>query len=152
MKNTILFLLVVFGSSLFNQATAQDKENIWRTLALIKYEKQYSENDGVGNQGGRFMPIIKKLEGEEVIVKGYIIPLSGKKEQSHFMFSAYPYANCFFCGKAGPESVMEVFTKDDKKIAYSDDPIKIKGIFHLLPFYDANDVMFILKEAEIVTD
>ena len=62
------------------------------------------------------------------------------------MFSAYPYANCFFCGKAGAESVMEVFTKDEQKVAYSDEPIYMKGTFKYLG-YKPNDLMFELKDA-----
>jgi len=129
---------------------AQNTENVWRTLALMKFERQYSENDGIGgSQQGRFVPIIEALEGKEITLKGYVIPLSGKKAQSHFMFSAYPFSDCFFCGKAGPESVVEAFSKDEKKINFSEEAITIKGIFKFTS-RDPNDVMFTLENVELI--
>ena len=140
----IFFVLIL--SLAFNFSAQAQNKNVWRTLGMIKFEKQHSESDGVTHQKPRVEPMIQAMDGDEIIVKGYVIPLSGKMEQSHFMFSAYPYANCFFCGKAGAESVMEVFTKDDKKVAYSDDPIYMKGTFKYLG-YKPNDLMFELKDA-----
>ncbi len=147
------FIIAVFLSVFFlpMSTSAQDTDNPWRTLGLMKFEKQYDQSDGVSQQQGRFVPIIKALEGEVITLKGYVIPLSGKKAQSHFMFSAYPFANCFFCGKAGAESVIEVFTKDDKKIAFDEDAITIKGVFKFTS-QDPNDVMYTLENAELVKE
>ncbi len=141
-----LSLSIAFASA---PTLAQQAGNVWRTLALMKFERQYSENDGISQQQGRFVPLIEALEGQEITLKGYVVPLTGKTAQSHFMFSAYPYADCFFCGKAGPESVVEVFTKGEKKIRFSDDAITIKGIFKFTS-KDPNDIMFTLEKAEVV--
>lgn len=138
-----LMLLFVFLSS--KESFAQGK-NIWRTIGMIKFDMKMGEANDLAVQKPRAEPMIKAMNGKEYVVKGYIIPLSGKKGQSHFMFSAYPFDSCFFCGKAGPETVMEVFTKDEKKIEYSDDPIYIKGTFEYLG-YKPNDIMFSLKDA-----
>lgn len=124
-------------------------ENAWRTLAMMKYEKQFSQKGGDSAASGKFIKMIEALEGKEIELKGYIIPLSGKKAQSHFMFSAYPYNNCFFCGKAGPESVIEVFTEGDTKIQYSDKAIIMKGTFEFTS-RNPDDVMFTLKSAKFV--
>ncbi|MFK8101645.1 MAG: hypothetical protein AB8G15_03945 [Saprospiraceae bacterium] len=146
MKN-LWIVLCFLGTMLWNTSTAQ--ENVWRTLAMIKMEKDFSSMQE--GKELRFGPLIKRLEGKEITVRGYIIPLSGKKGQSHFMFSAYPYSNCFFCGKAGPESVMEVFIKDDKKVDYSEKIIKIKGTFAIRSS-DPNDIMYQLSDAVLVKD
>ena len=74
-----------------------------------------------------------------------------EKRLRAILFSAYPFSDCFFCGKAGPESVIEVFAKGDTKIAFDDESITIKGIFYFTS-QDPNDVMFTLKEAEIVKE
>ena len=146
----IIPILLFFSFFLVESGFAQ-KKNVWNTLALMKYERQYAESDGIGAQAGqgRFLPMIEQLNGTEIEVKGYIIPLSGKKAQSHFMFSAYPFASCFFCGKAGPESVIEVFMKDDKKVEYSDNSITIKGVFKFLP-NKMDDIMYQLEFGEVV--
>lgn len=125
---------------------AQNKDNIWSTLALLEFEQK--DDQGYFDSEGNILPLIEAFEGEEIIVKGYVIPLSGKKAQSHFMFSAYPYESCFFCGKAGPETIMEVFAKDDNKINFSEKKMSIKGTFHFTS-RNSNEVMFTLKNAEI---
>ncbi len=141
-----LFLALLLGFS--TQGTdIQQEQNIWRTLALMKFERQ-DDNGGFASSG-KIIPMIEALDGKEVTVKGYVIPLNGRKAQSHFMFSAYPYANCFFCGNAGPESVMEVFAKGDEKIEYSDDTILIKGIFRFTS-RNPEDIMFTLEDAVLV--
>ena len=146
-----LFFLLCCMASLVStsELKGQSNDNIWRTLGLMKFERQYSENDGVSQQQGRFVPIIEALEGKEITIKGYVVPLSGKKAQSHFMFSAYPFSDCFFCGKAGPESVIEVFVENQKKISFSDKAITLKGTFKFTS-RDPNDIMFTLENAELV--
>lgn len=146
MKNSWI-ILCFLGILSWNNVSAQN--NVWRTLAMIKMEKQFSSMEE--GKELRFGPLIKRMEGTEITVRGYIIPLSGKKGQSHFMFSAYPYSNCFFCGKAGPESVMEVFVKDDKKLDYSEKIIKLKGTFNIRSS-DPNDIMYQLSDAVLITD
>ena len=151
MKYIISILFFAFAVAVPSQLMAQ-KKNAWSTLTLMRYERQFSEHDGIGtNTGGgsKFRPLIEALEGEEIEVSGYIIPLSGKKAQSHLMFSMYPFANCFFCGNAGPETVMEVFMADNKKIEYTDDKVVLKGTFKFLG-NRTDDVMFHLLDAELV--
>jgi hypothetical protein len=147
----IISAFLLLSIFFIDNGIAQTKKNVWSTLAMMKYERQYAENDGIGAQAGqgRFLPLIEALVGEEIEVKGYIIPLSGQKAQNHFMFSAYPYASCFFCGKAGPESVIEVFMKDNKKVEYSDKAITIKGKFKFLP-NKLDDIMYQLEFGELV--
>jgi len=120
----------------------------------MKYERQFAENDGISaNTGGgsKFRPLIEAMDGEFIELRGYIIPLSGKKAQSHLMFSLYPFANCFFCGNAGPETVMEVFMAKDTKVEYTDEAITLQGTFKFLG-NRTDDIMFHLLEAKVVKD
>ncbi|MEM9917918.1 MAG: hypothetical protein AAF990_07470 [Bacteroidota bacterium] len=145
----LAFLLCASTAS-FAQSS---KVNAWRTLGMMKYEKEFTSKGGASTTAvagnGKFIGMIEKLEGEVITLKGYVIPLSGKKAQSHFMFSAFPYRSCFFCGKAGPESVVEVFTKDNQKIPFSEKSMTIKGRFEFTS-RNTDGVMFSLKEAELV--
>ena len=138
-----VLLVLLFTST---GVMAQANKNIWTTLALMKFERHKGNGSG---QGSQIIPLIEKLDGTEVTVKGYVIPLSGKKAQSHFMFSAYPFANCYFCGNAGPETIMEAFAKDEKKIKFSENSITLKGTFKFTS-RDPNDVMFTLENAVLV--
>lgn len=142
----IIFLGLIFLIPI--SSTAQSKKNVWKTLSLMKFERQFSENDGIGAHinSRRYTPILEAMDGDEIEVKGYFVPLDGMSAQSNFMFSAYPYNMCFFCGNAGPESVMEVFTKNEKKVKYSEELITLKGIFRFNAA-DENGLMYSLENA-----
>lgn len=125
--------------------TAQ--EYMWKTLSKVTYKKEYDEMLGFKVDIPIFGPEVTKLEGKEVTVKGYIIPVEGYKSHKDFVLSAYPYSMCFFCGGAGPETVMEVKAKS--AVAFTADPITIRGTLHLNS-KDINKLMYALSNAEIV--
>ena len=107
----ILFLLAIsislFGQSGDADSTTKDA-SLWKTLAKITYKKEYDEFLGFKIDKPVFAESVTALQNQEVTVKGYIIPVEGYKSHKEFIFSAYPYNMCFFCGGAGPETVMEV--------------------------------------------
>ncbi len=76
-----------------------------------------------------FSEDVLAMDGKTVDVRGYIIPVEGYKGHKEFIFSAYPYNMCFFCGGAGPETVMEVFANEP--IEYTAEPITIRGKLEL---------------------
>ncbi|MEM6770375.1 MAG: hypothetical protein AAF597_07325 [Bacteroidota bacterium] len=125
---------------------AQDT-NLWKTLSKITYEKKFDDLLGFKVDVPVFSEGIKELEGEIVEVSGYIVPVEGYKSHTEFIFSAYPYNMCFFCGGAGPETVMEVTSIEP--IKYSTERIKIRGKL-TLNSDDINRLMYILTEAELV--
>ncbi len=141
----LLFALLFFAGS---AAQAQDT-NLWKTLSKITYEKKFDELLGFKVDVPVFGKGIKALEGEFVEVSGYIVPVEGYKSHTEFVFSAYPYNMCFFCGGAGPETVMEVTSKDPVK--YSTERVKLRGKL-LLNSDDINRLMYVLIDAELVTD
>lgn len=142
-------ILILFCCTFVIQSVIAQEENIWRKLSVVKYDKRIADADQYVAREPRYMPLMRSLDGTEIIVKGYIIPLTGKVAQTEFMFSAFPYEMCFFCGKAGPETVMEAFAKDGKPIDYSDKSLTLKGTFRFRSS-DVNDIMFALENAELV--
>lgn len=148
MKKLQFILMLFFLAFAIQNADAQE-ENIWRKLSVVKYDKRIADADQHIAREPRYMPLMRSLDGTEIIVKGYIIPLSGKVAQTEFMFSAFPYEMCFFCGKAGPETVMEAFAKDGEPIKYSEKSMTLKGTFKFRSS-DVNDIMFALEDAELV--
>ncbi|MBK9105747.1 MAG: hypothetical protein IPL92_14560 [Saprospiraceae bacterium] len=122
-------------------------DNLWKTLAKISYKKEYDEFLGFKIDKPVFSEEIKALNGKEVTVKGFIIPVEGYKSHKEFIFSAFPYSMCFFCGGAGPESVMEVTALEP--VVYSAESIVLKGKLKLNND-DVNKLMFALTDAKIV--
>lgn len=125
------------------------KENTWKTLSKITYKKEYDEIMGFKIDKPVFSQQVQDLQGQEITIKGYIIPVEGYKSHSEFIFSAFPYNMCFFCGGAGPETVMEVLSKEPVK--YTAEQIKIKGTLELNPD-DINRLMYQLVDATLVKE
>lgn len=123
------------------------KENTWKTLAKITYVKEYDEIMGFKIDKPVFSDKVKELAEKEVTVKGYIIPVEGYKSHTEFIFSAYPYNMCFFCGGAGPETVMEVLSNDPVK--YTAEQVVLKGKL-VLNSDDINRLMYLLEDAVLV--
>ena len=70
------------------------------------FEKRFSADLGIYLLTATFGPSVKALDQHEVIIKGFLIPLDPMGTQ--YVLSRYPMANCFFCGGAGPETVVEL--------------------------------------------
>ena len=121
----------------------------WRTLSKITFKKVYDELMGFKVDMPVFSDQIKELEGKEITIKGYIVPTEGYKSHTEFILSAFPYSMCFFCGGAGPETVMEVESLEGVK--FSADPIILKGILRLND-NDINRLMYKLEQATIIEE
>lgn len=122
--------------------------NAWGTLMLTQFEKEYKEDWGMEVDKPIFSPALEAMEGSTIELHGYIIPIEGMKSQSHFMFSAFPVNMCYFCGKAGPESVIEVFMKDGEKVTFTEDKIWLSGRLKLNAF-DPTSSIYVLEHAEL---
>jgi len=127
--------------------TAQQSEGPWKTLADVSYEQQYSEMLGFDIDVPVFGEKVRALEGETITLTGYIVPLEGFGAHKEFIFSALPYNMCYFCGGAGPETVMEVFAAEE--VDYTAKAITLKGKL-VLNRDDVNRLMYFLLEAEQV--
>lgn len=146
MKKTSLLFLLGIVLAYASPAAAQSK-NLWTTLGKVTFKKQYDEMLGFKVDVPVFGEEVRALAGKMVEVKGYIIPVEGYKNQKEFVFSAFPYSMCFFCGGAGPETVMEVYSKEP--IKYTAEAIIIRGKLELNDS-DVNRLMYILNGAELL--
>lgn len=141
--------LTIGGMLLVASMSAQTLTGMWGTLSMVRYEREFNEDWGIDMQVPIVSPIVKQLEGTEIEVKGYLIPLDAKKESAHVMLSAYPVSNCFFCGKAGPETAAQAFIKDGKKIPHTDDKVIMRGILRINE-KDMNSLLYTLEDAVLV--
>lgn len=147
MKNTLLFLTVSISLSLY----AQESKKNWNTLGMVTLTTEYDASLGMEVQKPTVNIIAQQLDGKKILLSGFIIPLSGKLAQSHFMLSKYPQSMCFFCGKSGPETAAQVFMKDKKKVAFTEEKVTVKGILRINAT-DINNLLYTLDQAEIIKD
>ncbi len=147
----ISLAILLFGISfsvVAQEAPAEaPKKSLWKTLGKITYKKKYDELMGFKIDIPVFSDPIKKLDGKEVEVKGYIIPVEGYKSHKEFILSAFPYNMCFFCGGAGPETVMEVEAVEG--VEYSAEQVILRGKLKLNDD-DINRLMYLLTDAVLV--
>lgn len=141
MKNILIAVIALVALSATQPLHAQDKA--WKTLSKITFKKEYNEMMGFKVDVPVFSEDVQNLEGKKIDIRGYIIPVEGYKGHREFIFSAYPYNMCFFCGGAGPETVMEVFAKEP--IEYTAEPITIRGTLQLNSD-DINRLIYILND------
>lgn len=139
----VLALTIMTGSAQVDNPS----KGTWKKLGKITFKKVYDELMGFKVDMPVFSDQIIELEGKEITIKGYIVPTEGYKSHKEFILSAFPYNMCFFCGGAGPETVMEVESLEG--VEFSADPIILKGILRLND-KDINHLMYKLEEAVIV--
>lgn len=121
----------------------------WKTLSKITFKKEYDEIMGFKVDKPIFSKEVLELENKTIEIKGYIIPVEGYKSHKEFVFSAFPYNMCFFCGGAGPETVMEVMSKEPVK--YSAEAVTLRGTLETNSD-DINRLIYTLKDAVLIKE
>lgn len=96
-----------------------------------------------------FTDEVRKYDGKLVEIKGYMI--ESDVEGGIYVLSRYPMAECYFCGGAGPESVIEVQLKSKSKRYLTDQMATVKGVFRLNDD-DVEHCNYILKNAEVTLE
>ncbi|MEO1653743.1 MAG: hypothetical protein AAFU64_09370, partial [Bacteroidota bacterium] len=87
------------------------------------------------------------LHNKTLVIEGYMYPLEESKLQKWFMLSYFPISTCFFCGAAGPESIVEV--NSPKGIPQQNGKIKVEGILELNT-KEPERLFYILQDARLV--
>lgn len=122
----------------------------WDTFAQVTFHKQYSETFGfeVNVKPPEFAPKLLAYQGKEILVKGYVIPVD--VELGMYMVSANAFANCFFCGNAGPETVVEIFPASKLPRFSTDQIVTFKGILQINKEGEMNAVPYQMFQAKVV--
>ncbi len=125
----LLFAALLAVSSSLMAQSGNAKLIDWKFLAKVKFEDKYYPEYEAWYLYPVFPEEIKALDGKQVIIKGYMIPMD--VEDGMFALSAYPFSNCFFCGGAGPESVMTIKFKGSHRKYKTDDVVTMVGTLKL---------------------
>ena len=89
---------------------------------------------------------VQQLDGKEVILSGYILAID--PEIGYYVLSKGPFASCFFCGAAGPETIVELSLKSKDKSFMMDEFATFKGYLKL----NSDDIyrcVYIIEFAEV---
>lgn len=140
MKN--LFLLwVLFPFAVFAQGG-----NFWNTLAEVHFQ---STKDARGYEIEKpvFSKNLKTFHGKTIRLKGYLIPLEETGGKGTFMLSALPFNVCYFCGAAGPETVVEL--EPGLSLKFSTRSIVLEGKLFLNDT-DPDHHIYLLKSVKLI--
>ena len=138
--------LAIISIVLFSQK-ASAQSDTWQKLSNVTYKKEYNDLLGYKIDVPVFDKTIRAMAGKTITVHGYIVPTDGYKSHTEFVFSAFPYSMCFFCGQAGPETVME--DKASAGVKYTTEPVTLRGKLQLND-QDINRLMYSLTDAVLV--
>ncbi len=128
MRRKAVLLTLIFGCS-FVCPGAQTNVD-WFVLADVQFEKKYSSSLGYSVDEATFGDWVKQYDGKEVTITGYVIPLDVMG--TALALSANPNASCFFCGAAGPETVLDLRLSPNVEQRFNmDDLATFKGTLKL---------------------
>lgn len=123
-KNHFLSLLLFL--TIFLPAAGAQTVIDWNLLADVKFNQKYSDEFGITYDEAVFGRWILPFDGKEVSITGFMIPLDGMGLS--WVLSRNPNASCFFCGGAGPETVIELRLKPSALKRYKlDDKRTFRG-------------------------
>lgn len=139
-------LLTIIGSILM-LASLAEREITWDDLSDVTFEEKYVEELEVNFLYPTFGKGVKKLEGQEISLKGFLLVMD--REEGYYILSKNPFASCFFCGAAGPETIVELNMKSGEDELVNDEMITIRGTLRL----NSDDIYhcnYIFDDAEVV--
>lgn len=122
-------------------------QNAWDLLATTTIKQGHDPFLDESVDLPVFSEQLKKWNGKEIELEGYIIPLDQGVSQGYFVLSRFPYQSCFFCGAAGPETVVEVYST--RKVTYTDERVRVKGKLELNED-DPLHLFFLLRNCTVV--
>lgn len=121
----------------------------WEVLAKTEGKEvitgQFEDNDVISVRPV-FPDEVKALDGQTVLMQGYMFPLEQAEKQGRFLFGPFP-ASCPYHYHVGPNMVVEVQAK--YPIVFSFDPMTLSGRLELVPADDEFNVFYRMKDAVV---
>ncbi|WP_339790328.1 hypothetical protein [uncultured Imperialibacter sp.] len=136
-------LQLFLGVALF--VSPLQSPNLWKVFEGVRFESKYIDEEKAAFYVPQFGDELLRMEGQKYVIKGYYLPIDLSSEG--IVLSRYPMATCYFCGEAGPESVMMVFPAKKLEGLKMDDELTFEGTLELNDD-DVYRLTFILTDAK----
>lgn len=145
MRNMLIaaLLALVLSSFIDNKPIALT----WKHLSDVRFTKKYNKQLGMYFLYPTFGESVVQLEGKQIQIKGYLIPAD--PDNNIYVISAQPMSMCFFCGGAGPESIIELQLRN-KKQRFKTDAVKTVSGKLRLNAQDIEHLNYILEDAVLI--
>lgn len=141
LRRSLIILFCLVGFTAYSQTRIT-----WDTLKDVKFTDKYSKEVDAYYYFPKFGPSLLKLNGKEVVIQGFLLEID--PDEDIYILSANPFAACFFCGGAGPESIIELKVSKDHPRFVMDEVMTFKGKLKLnaTDIYQCN---YILENATV---
>jgi hypothetical protein len=145
------FLLISAGSPKSHKTDAKVTTSAisdtlsWKLLGQIKYIKKPSADYPEGVMFPIINPTVKAKNKKTIVMSGFIIPIDNK----NYALSKNVFASCFFCGQAGPETIMGIKFKNPNMKLKTDQYVTLQGTFRYNDS-DVDDWIYHIENAVIV--
>lgn len=145
MKKFGISLLLIVSCTLFGftNSVNDNDTDVLRWEILVNVEWVWEDDF----YNAKFNDQQRELDGQELIVEGFMFPLEYTRKHQNFLVSSSPMSQCFFCGPGEAESM--VYVRTTEPVDYTNRKMKVKGTFKLVS--DASmGIIYELEDAEIV--
>ncbi|SHI32025.1 hypothetical protein SAMN04488096_101104 [Mesonia phycicola] len=143
MKNKLLVsICLLLALTSYSQNLKKD----WKDLTDVNFEYKFLDEFGDKFLVPEFGESVKKLENKKIQIKGYVLDLL--ENSKSYLLSKQPMASCFFCGMAGPETIIELQFAEEQNLK-TDMIITVEGTFKLNK-EDINHCNFIMSDVKII--
>jgi hypothetical protein len=125
------------------------KKISWKQLSDVIFDRKWDEKMQMPMLYPSFSRNIKALNGKTIRISGYVIPVDAKGGM--YVLSSNPNSSCFFCGGAGPETIMALKFKSGSPSFETDDYVSFQGRLRLNEkniyelYYNLDDAVFMGK-------
>lgn len=133
------------SNSLAKEFTATPIDSLnWKLLGMIKFIKKADKEYGEVMYP-QVSPLLKQKATKKIAISGFIIPI----DNTTYALSKNVFASCFFCGQAGPETIMGIKFKGETPKLKTDQYVTLVGTFRINE-NDVEDWIYHIDNAVIV--
>jgi len=118
----------------------------WKLLGQIKYLKKSSSDYPEGVMYPVINTTLKTKQTKTIYMSGFIVPIDNKS----YALSKNVFASCFFCGQAGPETIMGIKFKNPGTKLKTDQYVTLQGTFRYNDS-DVEDWIYHIENAVVVS-
>lgn len=117
----------------------------WKLLGMIKFVKKQHKDYPEGVMFPVINSTLKAKNKKRIAMSGFIVPI----DNTTYALSKNVFASCFFCGQAGPETIMGIKFKGATPKLKTDQYVTLEGNFRINE-NDIEDWIYHVEDAVIV--
>ena len=135
----LLFIVVLLVSQTVAHAQADHQglpdhtpmmNETWEIINQLMYKVEYEDKAGEPTITPLFPDALKALQGNQVSLQGYLVPIASSRTHQRFMLSVLPIFQCMFCGQGEIPPMVEVVLAGEP-IPFTEVPLIVNGEVYL---------------------